>query len=115
MLSILSSRPSQLQGQSSNAGPTYNGPADVVRQLYKEGGIKSVFRGTGATLARDGPGSAAYFGAYEAIKRSLTPKGADASELNLLHVLTAGGLAGMAMVSARLGHLLTKHVQRQTD
>lgn len=49
----------QLQGQSSNAGPTYNGPVDVVRQLYKEGGLKSVFRGTGATLARDGPGSAA--------------------------------------------------------
>jgi hypothetical protein len=41
-----------------------------------------------------------YFGAYEAIKRSLAPKGKDAGELNLLHVLTAGGLAGMAMVSA---------------
>jgi solute carrier family 25 carnitine/acylcarnitine transporter 20/29 len=27
--------------------------------LYKEGGLKSIFRGTGATLARDGPGSAA--------------------------------------------------------
>ncbi|PWN88407.1 mitochondrial carrier [Acaromyces ingoldii] len=92
----------QLQGQSSNAGPTYNGPVDVVRQLYKEGGLKSVFRGTGATLARDGPGSAAYFGAYEAIKRGLTPAGADPSQLNLLHVLTAGGLAGMAMWSVAL-------------
>lgn len=74
----------------------------MVRQLYKEGGLKSVFRGTGATLARDGPGSAAYFGAYEAIKRSLTPKDADAKDLNLMTVLTAGGLAGMAMWSVAL-------------
>lgn len=48
----------QIQGQGGT-GPAYNGPFDVVRQLYKEGGIKSIWRGTGATLARDGPGSAA--------------------------------------------------------
>lgn len=87
----------QLQGQSSSTGPTYNGPVDVVRQLYKEGGLKSIFRGTGATLARDGPGSAAYFCAYEASKRLLTPAGQDPQELNFVNVLTAGGLAGMAM------------------
>lgn len=34
--------------------------ADVLKHLYKEGGVRSIFRGTGATLARDGPGSAAY-------------------------------------------------------
>ncbi|PWN23134.1 mitochondrial carrier [Microstroma glucosiphilum] len=87
----------QLQGQSGGTGPTYNGPVDVVRQLYKEGGLRSIFRGTGATLARDGPGSAAYFCSYEAIKRALAPKGADAQELNLLNVMIAGGTAGMAM------------------
>ncbi|KAL9939645.1 hypothetical protein V8E36_001462 [Tilletia maclaganii] len=87
----------QLQGQSGGSGPKYNGPVDVVRQLYKEGGLKAIFRGTGATLARDGPGSAAYFCAYEAVKRLLTPPGASPSDLNLLNVITAGGLAGMAM------------------
>jgi solute carrier family 25 carnitine/acylcarnitine transporter 20/29 len=46
----------QIQGQS--AKPMYNGPVDVVRKLDAEGGLKSIFRGTGATLARDGPGSA---------------------------------------------------------
>jgi solute carrier family 25 carnitine/acylcarnitine transporter 20/29 len=49
----------QIQGQGAGAGPSYSGPVDVVRQLYKEGGLRSIFRGTGATLARDGPGSAA--------------------------------------------------------
>lgn len=47
-----------MQGQGGKQ--LYNGPIDVVRKLYAEGGLKSVFRGTGATLARDGPGSAAY-------------------------------------------------------
>lgn len=46
----------QVQGQGGK--PAYTGPVDVVSKLYKEGGLKSVFRGTGATLARDGPGSA---------------------------------------------------------
>jgi hypothetical protein len=48
----------KVQGQGGS-GPKYNGVFDVVRHLYKEGGIRSIYRGTGATLARDGPGSAA--------------------------------------------------------
>ena len=52
------------------------------------------------TLARDGPGSAAYFATYEYIKRSLSPKDADGnatSELSLPAVMTAGACAGVAM------------------
>jgi solute carrier family 25 carnitine/acylcarnitine transporter 20/29 len=30
----------------------YNGPMDVVKKLYKEGGMRSIYRGTGATLLR---------------------------------------------------------------
>lgn len=46
----------QVQGQGGQAA--YSGPVDVVRKLYAEGGMKSIFRGSVATLARDGPGSA---------------------------------------------------------
>ncbi|PWN30496.1 mitochondrial carrier [Jaminaea rosea] len=88
----------QLQGQGGS-GPQYSGPVDVVKQLYKEGGIKSIWRGSLATLARDGPGSAAYFVSYESIKRLLTKPGEDPQQLNLLNVLLAGGTAGMAMWS----------------
>jgi solute carrier family 25 carnitine/acylcarnitine transporter 20/29 len=49
----------QIQGQGGEQ--KYKGPIDVARQLYKEGGLRSIFRGTGATLMRDAPGSAAYF------------------------------------------------------
>lgn len=79
------------QTQGSGANKLYNGPVDVVRALYKEGGLASIFRGTGATLLRDGPGSAAYFVAYELIKKSLIPDGKTAADLNPLTVMFAGG------------------------
>lgn len=92
----------QIQGQKQLAPgekPKYSGGMDVVRQLYKEGGIRSVFRGSAMTLARDGPGSAAYFATYETVKKYLTPKNADGSagELSLTAVMAAGGAAGVAM------------------
>ena len=93
----------QIQGQKQLAPgekPKYSGGVDVVRQLYKEGGIKSVFRGSAMTLARDGPGSAVYFATYEGTKRYLTPVGPDgkpSGELSLLAVGAAGSAAGVAM------------------
>ncbi|KAK4109635.1 mitochondrial carrier [Canariomyces notabilis] len=94
----------QVQGQKKLAPgekPKYSGGVDVVRQLYKEGGVRSVFRGSAATLARDGPGSAAYFAAYEYIKRRLTPRdpvtGEASGKLSLTAVTCAGAAAGVAM------------------
>ncbi|KFA60520.1 hypothetical protein S40285_07874 [Stachybotrys chlorohalonatus IBT 40285] len=94
----------QVQGQKQLAPGEkhkYNGGLDVVRQLYREGGLRSVFRGSAATLARDGPGSAAYFAAYEYIKRTLSPKdpvtGKPTGQLSLMAVTCAGAAAGVAM------------------
>ncbi|KAK3618609.1 carnitine transporter [Elasticomyces elasticus] len=92
----------QIQGQKQLAPgekPKYSGGMDVVRQLYKQGGIKSVYRGSVMTLARDGPGSAAYFATYETIKRRLTPKDESGKpqKLSLPAVMAAGGAAGVAM------------------
>ncbi|MCJ1408824.1 carnitine transporter [Ptychographa xylographoides] len=93
----------QIQGQKElkpGEKPRYSGGVDVVRQLYKEGGIRSVFRGSAMTLARDGPGSAAYFATYEYIKRKMTPKDANGNpsgDLSLTAIMTAGGAAGVAM------------------
>ncbi|KAM0748206.1 mitochondrial carrier [Meredithblackwellia eburnea MCA 4105] len=87
----------QMQGQGGEQ--LYKGPVDAVKKLYREGGIKSVYRGTGATLARDGPGSAAYFVAYDLVKAKLTPEGQDPASLSLGAVMVAGALAGAAMWS----------------
>ena len=41
-----------VQIQQSAATAKYAGPVDCAKQLYKEGGIRSVYKGTVATLAR---------------------------------------------------------------
>ncbi|RPD64991.1 mitochondrial carrier [Lentinus tigrinus ALCF2SS1-7] len=86
----------QVQGQGQG-GTQYKGVFDVVKHLYREGGLRSVFRGSAATVARDGPGSAAYFAAYEVTKKMLTPAGHSPNELNLSAIIVAGGTAGVAM------------------
>jgi len=86
----------QVQGQGGSA-QQYKGMFDVMGHLYKEGGIRSIFRGGGATLARDGPGCAAYFAAYEVTKKALTPAGSTPADLNLSAIIFAGGTAGVAM------------------
>ncbi|OJA16128.1 hypothetical protein AZE42_00067 [Rhizopogon vesiculosus] len=88
----------QVQGQGGS-GPQYKGVFDVMKHLYREGGIRSIFRGTGATIARDGPGSAVYFAAYEVTKKALTPAGSSSGDLNLGAIMFAGGTAGVAMWS----------------
>lgn len=65
----------------------------TAKDVYKAGGIRSVYKGTFATLLRDGPGSAVYFATYEYLKEKLLKKG----EMSLGAICTAGGFAGVAM------------------
>jgi len=34
----------------------YSGPIDCIRQIYRAGGIRALYRGLGATVAREGHG-----------------------------------------------------------
>ncbi len=65
----------------------FKGPVTVMRHLFKTGGIQSIYKGTNATLLRDVPGSVAYFGVYEYLKKKLNKPG----ELNKGAILFAGG------------------------
>ena len=80
----------QIDGEGAN--PRFKGPMDVIKTVTKEEGAMSLFRGSLATVLRDGSGSMAYFGVYEFIKRSLSSDGAG---LSPAAVLTGGGFAGM--------------------
>lgn len=93
----------QTQGQTFSMvsnGPKYTGSVDAVRQLYRGGGIGSIYKGAAMTFARDGPDSAAYFATYEYCKRCLTPKDLDGNEgpLSLRAVAIAGAAAGTVMI-----------------
>uniref|UniRef100_A0A672LZL1 Mitochondrial carnitine/acylcarnitine carrier protein-like n=1 Tax=Sinocyclocheilus grahami TaxID=75366 RepID=A0A672LZL1_SINGR len=83
-----------LQIQSSASQLKYTGPVDCALRLYKEQGIRSVYKGTVLTLIRDVPSNGVYFLTYEYLKQSLTPEG-DVHHLSTSRVLLAGGIAGM--------------------
>lgn len=89
----------------------YDGPIDALKQLWKQGGIRSIYRGTGATLLRgslkkvkvdpakcfilDVPASGAYLSVYEFLKKKFSG-GKSRDTLTPGATLLAGGLAGMA-------------------
>ena len=70
-----------------------------ARQIVKTGGVSSLFKGSLATLARDGPGSALYFASYEIAKSSLNAWNPSTTpdQVSIANVCMAGGLAGMSM------------------
>lgn len=81
----------QVQGEGKSVAK-YAGPLDVVKGVIKDEGVAGLFRGSAATLARDGSGSVAYFSVYEGIKRALTPEG---KSLSPVAVVAGGGFAGV--------------------
>jgi solute carrier family 25 carnitine/acylcarnitine transporter 20/29 len=70
---------------------------DAGLGMYREGGLASLYRGSIATLARDVPGSAAYFVGYEFFYQLLKPKNNES--MPIASVLFAGGMAGVSMWS----------------
>lgn len=81
--------------QASGAEKKYAGPADVVKKLYKQSGVRGVYKGTCATLLRDVPATGMYFISYEFLLNSLTPEGKSRKDVGALKILCAGGVAGM--------------------
>ncbi|VDO00354.1 unnamed protein product [Rodentolepis nana] len=79
-----------LQIQTKDAHIKYHGPLDVIKQLYREGGIRSIYKGSVATLLRDVPASGMFFLSYEWIKEIFGP-----GNMAAHHTLFAGGMAGI--------------------
>ena len=84
----------QSLGAEGSQGPKYKGMVDCAGQLLRTGGMSSLFRGWEATLLRDGPGSAAYFGVNAFLKKKFTDANGRVSTAG---ILTAGGLAGESL------------------
>ncbi|KAK4871582.1 hypothetical protein RN001_015706 [Aquatica leii] len=82
-----------LQIQQSSTKKLYNGPIDCALKLYKQGGIRSIYLGSLATIMRDVPASGLYFLTYEKLKNYLTDNGA--KEITILGTIFAGGSAGV--------------------
>lgn len=83
----------QVQAANKSGSTLYSGPIDCLTKLYRQGGLRSVFRGTFATLLRDVPANGVYFVTYEGLKTKLRPEGS--TELSALSTIFAGGTAGI--------------------
>lgn len=68
----------------------------TCRRIYGQGGVRALTRGLGATMARDVPGSMAWFGAYEYTKMTICT---DPKQPTVFQALFAGGMGGMGMWS----------------
>lgn len=84
----------QLQG-SEIGSKKYNGMLDCGLKVYREGGVRSVFKGYCATLARDVPGTGMYFLAYEYVQDKVKEK-TGAESMSTMSTIFAGGIAGMS-------------------
>ncbi|EDW87438.1 congested-like trachea protein [Drosophila teissieri] len=85
-----------LQTQQGQGGQRkYTGMIDCAGKLYKEGGLRSVFKGSCATMLRDLPANGLYFLVYEALQDVAKAK-SETGQISTASTIFAGGVAGMA-------------------
>ncbi|KAK7790573.1 hypothetical protein R5R35_002027 [Gryllus longicercus] len=85
----------RIQVQTSRGaagGEVARGPLQCLVRVARVEGARGVWRGLGATAARDASGVAVYFVTYEWLARAMAPGGDQ--PLSTGRVLLAGGLAG---------------------
>ena len=94
----------QVHGQNSQENRRYkkapSSATAILRGLYRQGGVRSIYRGSLMTFARDAPDSAAYFATYEYCKKRFTSELDNGTEgsLSFLAVSGAGASAGLVIL-----------------
>lgn len=81
----------------SSSNVKYKGAIDCLWKLYGEGGIRSVYKGSTATLLRDVPSSGMYFLTYEFLCDLLrNEEDQRRNNANVFVTILAGGAAGIS-------------------
>nr|POE66611.1 mitochondrial adenine nucleotide transporter adnt1 [Quercus suber] len=75
--------------KSNHAQPAYNGIKDVLRSVYKEGGVRGLYRGP--TLTGILPYAGLKFYIYEELKRHVPEE----HQTSIMMRLSCGALAGL--------------------
>jgi solute carrier family 25 carnitine/acylcarnitine transporter 20/29 len=70
----------------------YSGPVDCAKNIWRTDGMRGLFRGMSATIYREVPAYAGYFGCYELAKRTLIREKEQNSPLELF---ISGGVGGI--------------------
>jgi len=82
------------RAQRSSLQSPQAGPLGLVRNIVRREGIKGLYRGWTATVIRDAPSHAVYFGTYEYMRELLHPGCRTGGQESLSTMLVSGGLAG---------------------
>jgi len=86
---------SQLQVQIFNKNPLFKTVPQCVTYILSNYGIRGAYQGVSATIIRNIPFRASYFGTYEFTRSRLASPGEDRNHLHWSKLLFAGGMAGM--------------------
>ncbi|XP_030753270.1 mitochondrial basic amino acids transporter [Sitophilus oryzae] len=82
--------PMELAKSRLQVGDKCKDPLDCLKKIYRNEGVKGLFRGLNLTILREVPAFATYFVSYEMLTRR-----DDNLPISTLTMLTAGGLAGV--------------------
>lgn len=85
----------QLQNRSQ-LSESEKGPVRVAKNIWKNVGLRGIYRGLGITVLRDAPAHGIYFWTYEYTRELLHPGCRKSCQESLNTMLAAGGLAGVA-------------------
>ena len=73
----------------------YSGFLNCASTIIKERGFRGAFQGLNATILRNVPANAVYFGAYEYMRKIQLGEGQLVSDLRWYNILVAGGAGGV--------------------
>lgn len=90
----------QVQNMKPVEQREYISVVDCAAKMIKKGGLKTLYTGHTATLAREVPGNGAWFGFYYLTKHMLTPAGTSPDDLPLWKLMLAGGVGGVTYWTA---------------
>ncbi len=80
---------------NSKVTERYRGPWDTTKLIYKQNGINGLSRGLMATIGREGPSFAVYFGSYDLIRQNISRTlGVPLHQLGSQYLFVSGGIAG---------------------
>jgi len=95
----------QIRGQrlataGAEVGTSFGSPIEVTRRIVQQEGMRSLYRGNGANVARIIPNYALKFAFNDIFKNMVKSPGQTNSDLSVTQLMTCGAAGGMLQVVA---------------
>jgi len=105
----------QVQTNTGSEKSKYTGTIDCARKIFSSNGFKGIYQGYSATLFREVPAYAVYFGLYESLMGLSEKKYGNRKDIPLLKVMTYGALSGLFLWISTFPHDVIKSYIQADD